>query len=40
MERIPHSLIEDFGIRIEGDALKNTFCVTCLTKEKAIVQVY
>ena len=40
MERIPNSLIEDFGIRIEEDTLRNTFCVTCLSKEKAIVQVY
>ena len=40
MERIPHGLIEDFGIAIEGDTLKNTFCITCLSKEKAIVQIY
>jgi len=40
MERIPHSIIEQNGITIEGDTLKNTFCITCLTKEKAIVQVY
>jgi hypothetical protein len=40
MKRIPNSIIEDFGIAIEGDALRNTFCITCLTKEKAIVQVY
>jgi hypothetical protein len=40
MERIPHSIIEQNGILIEGDTLKNTFCITCLTKEKAIVQVY
>jgi hypothetical protein len=40
MERIPQALIEQDGIAIEGDALKNTFCVTCLGREKAIVQVY
>jgi hypothetical protein len=40
MERISHSIIEESGIVIEGDTLKNTFCITCLTKEKAIVQVY
>ena len=40
MEQIPNSIIEQNGIAIEGDTLKNTFCVTCLTKEKAIVQVY
>jgi len=40
MERIPNSLIEDFGIRIERDTLRNTFCITCLSKEKAIVQIY
>ena len=40
MERIPHSIIEENGILIESDALKNTFCITCLSKEKAIVQVY
>jgi hypothetical protein len=40
MERIPNPMLEQNGIAIEGDTLKNTFCVTCLTKEKAIVQVY
>jgi hypothetical protein len=40
MEKIPNSIIEQEGIAIEGDTLKNTFCITCLTKEKAIVQVY
>jgi len=40
MERIPNSIIEESGIAIEGDTLRNTFCVTCLTKEKAIVQIY
>ena len=40
MEKIPHSIIEQEGILIEGDTLKNTFCITCLTKEKAIAQVY
>ncbi len=40
MERIPHTMLEENGIAIEGDTLKNTFCITCLTKEKAIVQVY
>ncbi len=40
MERIPHTMLEENGITIEGDTLKNTFCVTCLSKEKAIVQVY
>jgi len=40
MERIPHALLEDVGIRIEEDALRNTFCITSLSKEKAIVQVY
>ena len=40
MERIPSSMIEESGIAIEGEALRNTFCITCLSKEKAIVQVY
>ena len=40
MERIPNSIIEESGIAIEGDTLRNTFCITCLSKEKAIVQVY
>ena len=40
MEQIPHSIIEQEGILIEGDTLRNTFCITCLGKEKAIVQVY
>ena len=40
MEKIPNNLIEDFGIRIEGDTLRNTFCITCLSKKTAIVQVY
>ena len=40
MERIPQALIEDFGIAIEGGALKNTFCITCLEKKVAIVHVY
>ena len=40
MERIPNSIIEESGIAIEGDALRNTFCVTCLSKKTAIVQVY
>ena len=40
MERIPNSMIEESGIAIEGDALKNTFCITHLAKRKPIVQVY
>jgi len=40
MERIPNSMIEQEGIAIEGDTLKNTFCVTCLSRKAAIVQVY
>lgn len=40
MEKIPQILIEQEGIAIEGDALKNTFCITCLSRKKAIVQVY
>jgi len=40
MEKIPNSIIEESGIAIEGDTLKNTFCITCLSKKTAIVQVY
>jgi len=40
MERIPQILIEQDGIAIEGDTLKSTFCITRLSREKAIVQVY
>jgi hypothetical protein len=40
MERIPNSIIEENGIAIEGDTLRNTFCITCLSRGKAIVQVY
>jgi len=40
IEQIPHSIIEQNGILIEGDALRNTFCITCLNKKVAIVQVY
>ena len=40
LEQIPHSMIEETGIAIEGDALRNTFCITCLSRKAAIVQVY
>jgi len=40
LEQIPHSIIEESGITIESDALKNTFCITCLSRKEAIVQVY
>ena len=40
MEQIPRSMIEHEGIAIEGDALRNTFCITCLSRKTAIVQVY
>jgi len=38
VEKIPNTMIEQGGIAIEGDALKNTFCITRLRgKEKIIV---
>jgi len=40
MEKIPHTLLEDVGIRIEEDSLRNTFCIACLNRRKAIVHAY
>jgi len=40
VEKIPNTMIVQGGIAIEGDTLKNTFCITCLNKKTAIVQVY
>ena len=38
VEKIPNTMIEENGIAIEGDALKNTFCITRLRgKEKTVV---
>jgi len=38
VEKIPNTMIEENGIAIEGDTLKNTFCITRLRgKEKTVV---
>jgi hypothetical protein len=38
VEKVPNTMIVQGGIAIEGDALKNTFCITRLRgKEKIIV---
>jgi hypothetical protein len=38
MEKIPNTMLEENGIAIEGDTLKNTFCITRLRgKEKTVV---